>query len=400
MEDFRQALKKRVLLFDGSMGALLGLMGVETECPDLLSVTHPDLIQGIHEAYVKAGADVVLSNTFGGTSIKLDRAGFAERAAEIATAAVKNARASGAAYVALDLGPVGRFLAPMGDVSFDQMMASLREFCRAGAEAGADLIVIETQTDLAEMRCGLIAAREIGLPVVASSTYSPNARTLTGGAPECAALIATSLGAAAAGVNCSGGPMEMLKPLKAMRSASPIPVVVQPNAGLPSVGANGRAVFPFGPDAMAPYMAEILAAGASAIGGCCGTTPEHIARMRVLADGVTLPESAWDGVVRICSSRSFMSLDDAREALETIGDPDELYDLEPGAVPLIDLSGLSQAEARDAASLAQTMTKAPLAFRSDGAEALNAALEVYTGVALVDGAGLDEIIDRWGALRL
>ena len=400
MEDFRQALKKRVLLFDGSMGALLGLMGVETECPDLLSVTRPDLIRGIHEAYVKAGADVVLSNTFGGTSIKLERAGFAERAAEIAGAAVKNARTSGAAYVALDLGPVGRFLAPVGDVSFDHMMASLREFCCAGAEAGADLIVIETQTDLAEMRCGLIAARETGLPVVASSTYSPNARTLTGGAPECAALIAASLGAAAAGVNCSGGPMEMLKPLKAMRSASPIPVVVQPNAGLPSVGANGRAVFPFGPDAMAPYMAEILAAGANAIGGCCGTTPEHIARMRALADRVTPPESAWDGVVRICSSRAFMPLYEAREALEVIGDPEELYDLEPGVVPLIDLSGLSPDEARDAAAQAQTMTKAPLAFRADGAEALDAALEVYTGVALVDGAGLDESIDRWGALKL
>lgn len=400
MEDFRRALKSRVLLFDGSMGALLGLMGVETECPDLLSVTRPDLIRSIHEAYVRAGADVILTNTFGATSIKLERAGLSGRTAEIVSAAVKNARASGAAFVALDLGPTGRFLAPVGDVSFDQMMASLREFCRAGAEAGADLIVIETQTDLTEMRCALIAARETGLPVVASSTYSPNARTLTGGAPECAALIAFSLGAAAAGINCSGGPQEMLRPLKAMRAASPIPVVVQPNAGLPSVDANGRAVFPFGPDAMAPCMTEILSAGASAIGGCCGTTPEHIERMRLLADRAAPPESAWDGVIRICSARSHRPLDDAREALEEIGDPEDLYDLEPDAVPLMDLSGLSPDEARNTTTLAQTMTKAPLAFRADGSEALSAALEVYTGVALVDGAGLDEVIDRWGALRL
>lgn len=400
MEDFRRALNRRVLLFDGSMGALLGLMGVETECPDLLNVTRPDLIRGIHEAYVKAGADVILTNTFGGTSIKLERAGFSERAAEIASAAVKNARSSGAAFVALDLGPTGRFLAPVGDVGFDRMMASLREFCRAGAEAGADLIVIETQTDLAEMRCALIAARETGLPVVASSTYSANARTLTGGTPECAALIAFSLGAAAAGINCSGGPLEMLKPLKAMRAASPIPVVVQPNAGLPSVGANGRAVFPFSPDAMTPYMAEILAAGASAIGGCCGTTPEHIAKMRLLADGATPPESAWDGVMRVCSARAHMPLEDARKALEEIGDPEDLYDLEPDAVPLIDLTGLTPDVARDTVTLAQTQTRVPLAFRADDAEALNAALEVYAGVALVDGAGLDEVVGRWGALRL
>jgi len=400
MRDFRRTLKKRVLLFDGSMGALLGQMGVETECPDLLSITRPDLIRGIHEAYVQAGADVILSNTFGATSIKLERAGLAERAAEIVSAAVKNARASGAAFVALDLGPTGRFLAPVGDVGFDQMMASLREFCRAGADAGADLIVIETQTDLHEMRCALIAARETGLPVVASSTYSGSARTLTGGAPECAALIALSLGAAAAGVNCSGGPLEMLKPLKAMRVVSPVPVVVQPNAGLPSVGANGRAVFPFGPDAMAPHMAEILAAGASAIGGCCGTTPEHISKMRLLLDGAAPPESGWDGVIRICSTRAFLPLDDAREALEEIGDPEELYDLDPDAVPLIDLSGLSPDEARDTVHLVQTVTKAPLAFRADSAEALDAALQVYAGVALADGPGLDEVIDRRGAQRL
>jgi 5-methyltetrahydrofolate--homocysteine methyltransferase len=388
MEDFRQALTRRVLLFDGSMGALLGLMGVETECPDLLSVTHPDLIRGIHEAYVKAGADVILTDTFGATSIKLARAGLEARSAEIAAAAVRNAKASGAPFVALDLGPTGKFLAPVGDVSFDEMMASLRAFCRAGADAGADLIVIETQTDLAEMRCALIAARETGLPVVASSTYSPNARTLTGGAPECAALIAAQLNAAAAGINCSGGPEQMLKPLKAMRAVSPVPVVVQPNAGLPSVDINGRAVFPFGPDAMAPYMAEILAAGAAAIGGCCGTTPEHIAKMRPLADASQPPEPAWDGVIRICSARTCVPLSNAREAIEEIADPEDLYGLEPDAVPLIDLTGLSPKEARAAVEAAQTITKAPLAFRADDAEALDAALMLYTGVALVDGAGL------------
>ncbi len=400
MEDFTRALAGGVLLFDGSMGALLGLMGVETECPDLLSVTRPDLIRGIHESYVKAGADVVLTNTFGATSIKLARAGLEARSGEIAAAAVKSAKASGARFTALDLGPTGRFLTPVGDVGFDEMMASLRAFCRAGAEAGADLIVIETQTDLAEMRCAILAARETGLPVAASSTYSANARTLTGGTPECAALIARALGAAAAGVNCSGGPQEMIRPLSAMRAACPIPVVVQPNAGLPSVGPDGRAVFPFGPDAMVAPMEAILAAGAAAIGGCCGTTPEHIARMRPLADAAEPPASAWDGVLKICSSRAFLPLEAARRAVEAVDDPEDLYDIEPGQVPLIDLTGLSPAEARAACEAGQTMTKAPLAFRAGDAETLNAALEVYTGVALADCPAADEVLARWGAERL
>jgi 5-methyltetrahydrofolate--homocysteine methyltransferase len=397
MEDFRLALERRVLLFDGSMGALLGLMGVETDCPDLLSVERPELIRGIHEAYVRAGADVILTDTFGATPLKLERSGRAPRSAEIVAAAVKNARAAGAPFVALDLGPSGRFLTPVGDISFDRMLASLRTFCKSGAEAGADLIVIETQTDLAEMRCALIAARETGLPVVASSTYSQNVRTLTGGAPECAALISAALGAAAAGINCSGGPMEMLRPLRAMRAVSPIPVVVQPNAGLPSVGPDGRALFPFGPEAMLPHMVDILSAGASAIGGCCGTTPEHIERMRALVDGAHAPGPAWDGARRICSSRAFVTVAEASEAMVEVSDIEDLYDLEPGAVPLIILSGLSPDEARANVEAAQTMTSAPLAFRADSAEALDAALEVYAGVALVDGAGLSEIAARWGA---
>lgn len=400
MEDFRRALSNRVVLLDGSMGALLGLMGVDAECPDLLSVTRPELIRGIHEAYVRVGAEVILTNTFGATSIKLERAGLSERAVEIVRAAVQNARASGASWVALDLGPTGRFLAPVGDVPFDRMLASHRAFCRAGAEAGADLVVIETQTDLAELRCALIAARETGLAVVASSTYSPSARTLTGGAPECAALICEALGAAAAGVNCSGGPLEMIRPLRAMRGVSPIPVVVQPNAGLPSVGPGGRAVFPFSPDAMAPHMAEILKAGASAIGGCCGTTPEHIARMRKLAGESAAPQPAWDGVKRVCSSRAFLPLSDVGTALREIEDLEDLYDLDPGECPLIDLTGRSPAEAREAAESAQSTTKAPLAFRADAGEALDAALSVYAGVAAVDCRGLGEVLARWGALRL
>jgi len=395
MEDFRRALEKRVLLFDGSMGALLG---VETDCPDLLSVDRPDIIRGIHEAYIRAGADVILTNTFGATPLKLERSGHASRFEEIVAAAVKNARAAGAPYVGLDLGPSGGFLAPVGDIRFERMLSSLRAFCQSGADAGADLIVIETQTDLAEMRCALIAARETGLPVVASSTYSQNARTLTGGAPECAALISAALGAAAAGINCSGGPKEMLRPLRAMREVSPIPVVVQPNAGLPAAGADGRAVFPFVPEAMLPHMAEILSAGASAIGGCCGTTPEHIEKMRTLIDGAHAPAPAWDGIKRICSSRSFLTVAEAEESLAEVSDIEDLFDLEPDAVPIISLNGLSPEDARATVEVAQTMTKAPLAFRADTAEPLDAALEVYAGVALVDGRNLSEIAARWGAV--
>lgn len=404
LKRFDLALSERVLLFDGSMGALLNLLGYASDCPDLLTLTKPDVIRSIHKSYAQAGADVLITDTLGCTSIALRQHHLEDRLSEIISAAVALAREAsmGRCYVALDLGPTGQFLQPAGTLSFEDAYSSYYESARLGAQAGADLILLETHTDIAECRAACLAAREAGLPVAASFTFSPNGSTLTGGSAFCAALTLRAVGACAMGVNCSGGPTQMLAPLAEMRAASPLPVIIQPNAGLPEI-VDGRAHFPYSAQDMLPHMRKILASGAAAIGGCCGTTPEHIqAFASLLPEYPHAPAPAWDGIERLCSPRNHVALADARAALREVSDLDELYDLEPqDACALIDLRGLSPEEVRDRLDEAQLITKAPLAFRADSPETLEAALRIYPGVAGYDAPiGCQAIARRYGALAL
>ena len=399
---FDEYLRKNLVLFDGSMGALLASMGYSVECPEILNVQHPDVIAGIHARYVEAGARATICNSLGATRLKLRRAGLSDHAAELTRAAVENARrgVEGRAYIALDVGSTGDFLAPLGALTLDELVDNYREQVRAGAEAGADFILMETQIDIGECRAAALAARETGLPVAASFTYNANGRTLTGGSPECAALILAAAGAQVIGVNCSTGPAEMLPILQATRRVSPLPMLVEPNAGLPETGPDGKARYPFSAEAMVPYMKELLDAGAAAIGGCCGTTPEHIARFAPLLNGRAAPQPVCGDAEYICSARSYAPVREAAEALTEIADIEDLYDLEPEEYPLIDLGGLSPAEAAALVCEAQSASSAPLCFRG-GADALEAALRAYTGVAGVDApAACAEILAAYGAKRL
>ncbi len=402
MKRFDECIRGNVLLFDGSMGALLASMGHSMECPELLNVEKPDVIASVHERYAKAGAQTTITNTLGSSRLKLKRTGYADRAAEFTRAAVENARrgAGENVYVALDVGSTGDFLAPLGSLSMDDVLDNYREMTKAGAEAGADLVLLETQIDIAECRAACIAARETGLPVAASFTFNPNGRTLTGGSPECAALILAAVGATVMGVNCSGGPQEMLPILKAMRSVSPLPVIVQPNAGLPETDADGNVRYPFTPEIMLPHMQELLEAGASAIGGCCGTTPEHIALFATLTEGRTAPAPVCGDKDYICSTRQYVEIPDLAD-LTVITDTEDLYDLDPDELAIIDLAGLSPEEAAETAVEAQSICSAPLSFRSDDTGVLAAALLNYAGVAGVDAPeSCDAAIAAYGAKRL
>ena len=185
-----------------------------------------------------------------------------------------------------------------------------------------------------------------------------------------------------------------------MRSVSPLPVIVQPNAGLPETGPDGKASYPFTAEMMLPHMRAILDAGASAIGGCCGTTPEHIALFSQLLPGRTPPTPACAEVEYICSPRRYAPVQGVADALTEIEDPEDLYDLEPDEFPLLDLTGLSPAEAAALVDEAQAICAAPLCFRASDEEALAAALRAYTGVAGVDAAGCDAAIALYGAKRL
>ena len=268
------------LLFDGAMGTQLQERGLAAgELPELLCLSNPEEVTEIHAAYVTAGADVVTTNTFGANAAKLGDAATVE---EVFSAAVACARAARPRYVAADIGPTGQLLAPMGPLAFDDAYDLFARQVRAAEAAGADLFVIETMADLTEAKAALLAVKENSqLPAFVTMTFQEDGRTFLGTTPEVAALTLSSLGAAAVGINCSLGPAEVAPLVDRMLPWASCPVMVQANAGLPRV-ENGVTVFDIGPEQYARAVAGMLDAGVTIVGGCCGTTPEHIAAERAL----------------------------------------------------------------------------------------------------------------------
>jgi len=401
MLSFTEELKNNRLLFDGSMGALLSSMGKASDHPELYNIEEPELIQGVHQRYIDAGANVVITDSLGATPLRLRRTDLVDRVPELTEAAVRNARcaAGDKALVALDIGPSGEFMQPSGRYTLEEMMDSFSVCAEAGAKVGADFILLETMTDIAECRAACLAAKKTGLPVAASFTFE-NGRTLSGGTPECAALTLAAAGAVAVGINCSTGPEQMLAPLAAMRKVTPLPVIVQPNAGLPEIDADGRAHYKFSPEDMLPHMKNILDAGASAIGGCCGTTPEHIALFSTL-DFSAPASPAWDGTKYICSARAYVSLDEALENAAEIDDTEDLYDLEDEAAAVLNLNDTDADDVADLLIEAQMASNIPLIFRCENEEVLETALLNYPGVAAVFApAACSAVCEKYGAYLL
>ncbi len=403
MHSFMEEIKSRRLLFDGSMGALLSSMGKRSDHPEVFCVTEPKLIEDIHARYIASGANVVITDSLGATPIRLHRSELKSRAAELTEAAVKAARASAGkdALVALDIGPSGEFMQPSGRFTLSEMVDSFSVCANAGAAAGADMVLLETMTDIAECRAACLAARKTGLPIAASFAFSRNGRTLSGGTPECAALTLAAAGACAVGMNCFAPSEEALDRIAAMRKVTPLPIIVQPNAGLPQIDSEGHAHYRITAEEMVPYMQRVLDAGASAIGGCCGTTPDHIHAFAAL-DLSTPPASAWDGKTYICSARIHIPLEEALENIAEIEDADDLYDLEYESAALLDLTGLSSAgDAEELLLEAQIATNVPLIFRCFNSEVLEAALLNYPGVAAVyTDDSCAEVCAAYGAVKL
>ena len=278
--DLRAALEGcRYLVIDGAMGTMLQAAGMAVgERPELLSITHPEQVRAIHEAYVAAGAEVITANTFGANALKLSDAA---RVADVFAAAVARAREAGARYVAGDIGPTGSLLRPLGTLSFDEAYDLFSEQARAAEDAGADLIIIETMTDLAEARAAVLAVKEqTRLPILATMTFEADGRTFLGTTPEAAAVTLDALGADAVGINGSLGPAEIRPFVARMLAVTNKPVMVQANAGLPRV-EQGETVFDIDPEAYSRAVADIVEDGANIIGGCCGTTPAYT---RLLAE--------------------------------------------------------------------------------------------------------------------
>ena len=277
-------------IFDGAMGTMLQAAGLEEGyCPELFNVEKPNVVKDIHGNYLQHGVDIITTNTFGACSLKLEDYGLQDRVAEINTAAVKVAKEAIAMYkpearVAGSMGPTGRFLQPLGNMSFDSIYESYREQADALIEAGVDFIIIETIIDVQEMRAALLAsldAREAAgktkdqVQIICQFSFSEDGRTITGTPPEVATTIVEAIGADIIGINCSLGPEQIEPLIKKIASVTNLPISCQPNAGMPQL-INKQTVFPLSAENMGPLMIPIADAGASYLGGCCGTTPAHI----------------------------------------------------------------------------------------------------------------------------
>jgi 5-methyltetrahydrofolate--homocysteine methyltransferase len=271
--------EEKIWVLDGAMGTMLMKKGMDVNyAPELLNVKHPEVLMEIHEEYIEAGADIIETNTFGSNRIKLSHYGLEDRVKELTEAGVRLAKEAsrGRVLVALSVGPTGVFVEPVGDYSFDEIKDVFKEQIEAGAEAGADLILIETMSDTKEAKAAVVAAQEVcDLPVLVSMTYQEDGRTLLGTPPEVSAAIFEGFNVSAVGANCSLGPESFVDLVRRMASVTETPIVVYANAGLP-VLKDGKTIYPEPPEVFGEYAVKLVEAGANIVGGCCGTTPEHI----------------------------------------------------------------------------------------------------------------------------
>ncbi len=278
-----------IKFFDGGMGSMLNLSA--GELPEKLNINEPERVFAVHKGYADAGADFITANTFGANSLKYDNV------PELVKAAVELAKKAGK-KVALDIGPTGKLLKPMGDLDFERAVELFSEVIEAGKD-GADVVIIETMSDSYELKAAVLAAKEhCDLPVIASMIFDENGRLLTGGDMRSACAMLEGLGADAVGINCGLGPKQMIKLVQEMRENTSLPIIVMPNAGLPE-SVDGKTVYNVSPQEFAEDMLTIAKQGVSYLGGCCGTTPEHIRAMIELCKDIpdSIPERKTDTIV-------------------------------------------------------------------------------------------------------
>ena len=408
MKSFRQRLGKELIFFDGAMGTMLQERGLAAgELPELWNINRQEDIFQIHKSYADAGCDEVTTNTFGANRFKQN--GDTELLRQIITNGVKIAkRAVPNGYAALDVGPLGKLLKPFGDISFDEAYEAFAEIVRFGDEAGADLILIETMSDVYEAKAAVLAAKENSdLPVVLTMAFDEKGRLLTGADITTAALIFEGLGVDAFGFNCGLGPEQMKKLLPELRRVCSVPIVVNPNAGLP-VSVNGQTVFNVDPEEFAKAQREIVEGGACVVGGCCGTTPEHIRAMIKAVSDLTPKPSCAEPITAVTSYSRYAEFGKKpliigerinptgkKKLKEALRNHDTDYILREGIAQAqkgadildvnVGLPEIDEPEMMESAVCAlQGVCDLPLQIDTSDTVAMERALRIYNGKALVN----------------
>ena len=410
--------KAEIILLDGGMGTMLQAAGLPLgELPELWNVTQPETVSAVQRRYAGAGSKVLYTNTFGANRYKAAGCGYG--VGELVAAGVRCARSAAEGFdgvrVALDIGPTGRLLEPLGDLSFEEAYDVFREIVTAGVAAGADLIVIETMSDLGEMRAAVLAAKEnCELPVWATMTFEATGRTFLGVTVGAMALTLTGLGVDALGFNCSLGPKELLPLVEELRRWTELPLILKPNAGLPDPATGDYHITP------AEFAAELSKApekGVTILGGCCGTTPAFI-RATAEALSCTRPAARSETTCRgVCGSTAAVALDGVRvigECINPTGKKRFQQALREGDIDYIVARGIEQQDAgadildvnvglpgldepalmRRTVRALQAAVDLPLQIDSSDPRAIEAGLRAYCGKAIVNSVnGKKEVLD-------
>ena len=409
---FRQFLQTHNVYLDGGMGTLLQARGLGAgEQPERWNITHADEVIAVHKAYFAAGSNVVCANTFGANALHFDE-GELEL---IIQAAMQNAKAAKASsisthekFIAMDIGPLGKLLSPYGDLAFEDAVTLFKKSITLGVKYGAELIFIETMNDSYETKAALLAAKEsCDLPVLVCNAYGEDGKLMTGASPEAMVALIEGMGADGVGANCSLGPSSLVGVVKALLETSSIPVIIKPNAGLPKV-VDGKTVFDLSPAEFATQILPLMQEGVRAVGGCCGTTPEYIAALKAQSkDCAPIPiikkqktlVSSYTHAVDFSSSPILIG-----ERINPTGKKRFKQALKEGDIPYLLNEGVTQAEKGvhildvnvglpeidEAQTLAlavrelQAVTDLPLQIDTANTEAMERALRLYNGKAMVN----------------
>lgn len=422
-----QKIKTQRIFFDGGSGTYFQSCGLKPgEMPEIWNITHPETVKKMHTEYLLSGSDIITANTFGANILKFPPENGGYSLEDIISAALKNAKDAILSvsdgkkrYVALDLGPTGRLLKPLGDLSFDEAAEIFAKTVKLGVKYGADLILAETMNDSLETKAAVLAAKEnSSLPLFVTNAYDENGKLMTGASPEAMVAMLEGLKVDALGINCSLGPEKMLPITEKILKYSSIPVIVNPNAGLPAI-RDGKTVYDVSADGFAHSMKKIAAMGANILGGCCGTTPEYIKKMKSAVVDIEFKPPKEKNITAVSSYTHAVEFSKRpvligerinptgkrlmKEALKS-GDygyilKEAVSQQERGADVLDVNTGLPEVDEKKAlikaVGLIQSVSDLPLQIDTASYEAMEGALRIYNGKAMINSvSGKQKVMDE------